>query len=149
MKNLYRNFDLEDDKTFDELSKFYQDHINAIIAEELHSKSAIAWEFCYRDNKIAKLQAGYESLSRLCIAHEKTIDQSDELGAASTYFMLVEELLPNGGSLVEYVYDIKERLEQSEAENEALKAKLKMIEIMSEFIETAKKLKSEFEGVIL
>ena len=40
-------------------------------------------------------------------------------------------------------------IEKLQAENEALKAKLQMIEIMSEFIETAKKLKSEFQSLLL
>ena len=65
--------------------------------------------------ELETLKAENNSLKNLCIAHERTIDQSDELGAASTYFMLVDELLPNGGSLVDYVYALKE-------ENETLKA---------------------------
>ena len=53
----YRNFDLEDVKTFDALSEFYPSHIDAMTVEHLDSKSDIAWELCYRDNKIKQLEA--------------------------------------------------------------------------------------------
>ena len=58
----YRNFDLEDVKTFDELSEFYPRHIGAMTQENLHSKSDIAWELCYRENKIKKLEAERDAL---------------------------------------------------------------------------------------
>jgi len=56
----YKNFDLEDVKTFDELSEFYPRHIDAMTAENLHCKSDIAWELCYRDNEIKQLEAQLE-----------------------------------------------------------------------------------------
>ena len=56
----YRNFDLEDVKTFDALSEFYPSHINAMTEEELNCKSDIAWELCFRDSQIKQLEAELE-----------------------------------------------------------------------------------------
>ena len=49
---------------------------------------------------------------------------------------------------VEQAAYYKDKSANLQAENEALKAKLEMIEIISEFIDTAKKLKSEFESLL-
>jgi len=40
-----------------ELGEHYAQHVNALTAEKLHSKSEIALELAYRDNRIAELEA--------------------------------------------------------------------------------------------
>lgn len=46
----------------DEEGRFYTAHINAMTAEGLNSKSAIAAELAYRDSLIVKLEARIKEL---------------------------------------------------------------------------------------
>ncbi len=51
----FRNFDLEDDKTFDKIAPFFNANLKAMTDEDLTGNASIAWELAYRDSQIAEL----------------------------------------------------------------------------------------------
>ncbi len=51
----FRNFDLEDDKTFDKIAPFFNANLKAMTDEDLTGKASIAWELAYRDSQITEL----------------------------------------------------------------------------------------------
>lgn len=57
--NLYAERDIE---ALDEIGSFYYQHISAMTAESLHSKSAIAAELGYRDMLITELVVAMQQI---------------------------------------------------------------------------------------
>lgn len=80
----YAQRDIED------LGGFYMDNLNAMTAEQLHSKSAICAELAFRDKRIAELEAVHNKAQALYnsigthASGRKWVEQSlvDELGFA-------------------------------------------------------------------
>ena len=62
LKHVYSNCNQYAERDIEQLGDYYMVHIDAMTVESLHSKSCIAAELAFRDQRIAELESHIQSL---------------------------------------------------------------------------------------
>ncbi len=64
LKHVYSNCNQYAERDIEQLGDYYMVHVDAMTVESLHSKSGIAAELAFRDQRIAELEKELSSLVR-------------------------------------------------------------------------------------